>query len=570
MAVPAGKHLPKCVKKCNICDYRCLPAPPERTVATVRGPVCRQRHRSRANENEGGTLKLAHLLTELAPLAVVGDVSVDVRGLVSDSRQVAPGALFAAYKGVSVDGNDFIADAVNRGAAAIVGERHPAEVAPLLQTGGDSLPYIQVANGRQALAWLSAAWYGFPARRMRMVGITGTDGKTTTTSLLYHILRAAGEKVAMISTVSAVIANREADTGLHTTTPDSIDVQRLLAEMVAAGVDTCVLEVTSHGLAQHRVTGCEFDVVAVTNITHEHLDIHGSLEAYRAAKASLFSGLATSYRKPGVSKVSVLNRDDSSYAYLQKYASDLQLSYGFDPLADVSARDVVAIGELTHVDVVSPRGDFDLQTRLFGRFNVANILAATAAALGLGVDTQAIRTGVNAFPGVPGRLESVDRSQPFTVLVDFAHTPKSLESVLQTVRQLAPDRRVILAFGCAGLRDVEKRPLMGEIASRLADHAILTAEDPRTEALEDILEAMAAGCRQAGGVEGQSFERIADRGAALARAIELASPGDVVIACGKGHEQSMCFGAVEYPWNDREALIAILEGRSPGRLPTSE
>jgi UDP-N-acetylmuramoyl-L-alanyl-D-glutamate--2,6-diaminopimelate ligase len=472
-----------------------------------------------------------------------------------------------------VDGHGFVGAALKAGAVAVVGERDVAEVRDLVLPAELTVPYVRVPDGREALAWLCAAWYGFPARRMTMIGVTGTDGKTTTVNLIYAILRAAGRRAGMISTVKAVVGERTLDTGLHITTPDAPEVQRLLAQMVTSGVEVCVLETTSHGLAQQRVAACEFDVAVVTNITHEHLDIHGSFEAYLAAKARLFEGLAASYRKPGVRKIIVLNRGDSSfnalwtYPALLAYPSDVALTYNLDWPGDVVVRNLRQGPDQTSFDIYSPYDTFPVTTSLVGTFNVFNILAAAAATLALGIEPAAVSAGVAAMRGVPGRMERVVRGQPFTACVDFAHTPNSLRRALETARQLAGDGRVLVVFGCAGLRDVQKRPMMGQVAAELADYAILTAEDPRTEDLDAILEAMAEGCRQGGGVEGRTFERVPDRGAALARAVELARPGDVVMACGKGHEQSMCFGETEYPWDDREALAAALEGRPLRTLP---
>ena len=514
-------------------------------------------------------MNLSHLLAALPRCRCVGNPEVGITGIANDSHRVQPGNLFVAYQGINVDGHGYIGAALRQGAVAIVGERDVEEVRDLLLPADLTAPYIAVPNGREALAWLCAAWRGFPARRMTMVGVTGTDGKTTTVNLIYHMLRAAGRRTSMISTVNAVIGERTIDTGLHTTTPDAPEVQQLLAEMVARDVEICVLEATSHGLAQHRVTACDFDAAVITNITHEHLDIHGSFEAYRAAKATLFEGLGTSFRKPGVPKVAVLNRGDSSFGFLSACAADAAISYNLDRPGDVVARGVQYSASGTHFDVVTPYAAFPVETSLVGSFNVCNILAATAAALSLGVEPAAIQAGVAALKGVPGRMERVERGQPFTALVDFAHTPNALRRALETARSLAAGGRVIAVFGCAGLRDAEKRPLMGRAAAELADYAILTAEDPRTETLSAILEAIAEGCRQAGGVEGETFERIPDRGAALARAVQVALPGDVVIACGKGHEQSMCFGEIEYAWDDRIALAAALAGHPPMTLPTA-
>jgi len=516
-------------------------------------------------------MRLSDLLQALPQYRVIGSPDVEVDGIAFDSRQVCPGTLFVAYRGVNVDGHGFVVAALKNGAVAIIGERDVSEVRDLLLPGELTVPYVTVPDGREALAWLSAAWQGFPARQLTMVGVTGTDGKTTTVNLIYHILEAAGRRVGMISTVNAVIGQDHLDTGLHTTTPDAPDVQRLLAQMVAAGSEICVLEVTSHGLAQHRVTACDFDVAVVTNVTHEHLDLHGSLEAYQAAKASHFEGLAAGYRKPGVGKIAVLNRGDSSYKYLHPYPADVKLTYNVGNPGDVIARNLARTAQGTRFDVEARYGRFLIETQLPGDFNVFNILAATATALALGIEPEAIQEGISKVRHIPGRMEKVDRGQPFTAIVDFAHTPNSLRRALETARGLVVgDGRVIAVFGCAGRRDVEKRPMMGRLAARLADYTILTAEDPRTEDLETIIEEIAEGCREGGGVEGQTFERVPDRGAALTRAVELAQPGDVVIACGKGHEQSMCFGETEYPWDDRAGLVAALEGRPLKALPTAE
>ena len=515
-------------------------------------------------------MRLTDFLSILPQYRVIGNPDVEITGVAFDSRRVCPGTLFVAYRGVNVDGHGFIGAALKNGAVAVVGERDVSEVRDLLLPAELIVPYIMVPNGREALAWLSAAWHSFPARQLTMIGVTGTDGKTTTVNLLHHILQAAGRNVGMISTVNAVIGDTALDTGLHTTTPDAPDVQRLLAQMVADGADVCVLEVTSHGLAQHRVTACDFDVAIVTNVTHEHLDIHGSLDAYRAAKAILFQELAGGFRKPETDKISILNRGDSSFDYLQPHPADLRLSYNVGKPGDVIAYNLIQTPDQTHFEIESRYARFSMETKLLGTFNVFNILAATAAALALGVEPEAIQRGVAALESIPGRMERVDRGQPFTAIVDFAHTPNSLRRALETARGLTRRRRVIAVFGCAGLRDVEKRPLMGRIAAELADYAILTAEDPRTEDLDAIIEKIAEGCRAGGGIEGQTFERVPDRGSALARAVALAQPGDVVIACGKGHEQSMCFGETEYSWDDRKALAAALEGGPLKTLPTAK
>ena len=505
------------------------------------------------------TILLTELVGALPRAKVRGLTDVKVEAITNDSRRVAPGSLFVAYHGVSADGHDFVRQAVDRGAVAVVAERKLSSV---------GVPLVVVPDGREALAHLSSAWHGYPSRQLTVVGVTGTDGKTTTCNLIHSILTAAGRRAGLVTTVNAVIGERVMETGLHTTTPDAPDVQGYLAEMVAAGMEIAVLEATSHGLAQHRVTACDFDVAAVTNITHEHLDIHGSLKAYQQAKARLFRHLEAGHRKPGVRKVAVLNADDDSYRYLQRIPADRKLAYGIeDPVVRaanvVASADVLAVGirrsaSDTRFAIQSPEEDFELRTVLVGDYNISNILAATSVALALEVPVEAIQQGVWNVKGIAGRMERVDEGQDFTALVDFAHTPNSLQRVLETVRTLT-EGRVIAVFGCAGLRDVEKRAWMGEIGGRLADVTVLTAEDPRTESLEAILDEMARGVERAGAVEGQSYFRIPGRAEAIQFAVGLARPGDLVIACGKGHEQSMCYGTVETPWSEREALRAALQ-----------
>jgi len=493
-------------------------------------------------------VRLAELVAALPRVDVLSGGDPDITHITSDSRQVTPGALFVAYPGVATDGHRFIPDAVRRGAAAVVGQA-AAQVS--------NLPYIQVPDAREALAYLSACWYGFPARKLVVIGVTGTDGKTTTTNLIHSILTAAGINAGMISTVNAVIGGQALDTGLHTTTPDAHDVQQYLAQMVEAGQTHCVLEATSHGLAQHRVDACEFDIGVITNITHEHLDLHGSFEAYRAAKSRLFEMMASSTRK-GIPTVAVLNADDPSYEFLRGIRSDAELSYGVATCALVSTRDVAYKSDVTRFVVVTPAGRIPLQTHLVGEHNVYNILAAVSAGLALKLPVKEIQRGVAALHAVPGRWERIDEGQDFLAIVDFAHTPNALEKVLQAARQMTKGQ-VIVVFGSAGLRDVDKRGLMGHVAGKLADKIVITAEDPRTESLDDILAAIAEGVMAEGRREGTDFWRIGDRAEAIRFAVTLARPDDVVMACGKGHEQSMCFGTTEYPWDDRRAMRSALQ-----------
>ncbi len=525
-------------------------------------------------------MKLSQLIAALPDRPTQPESDPDIILITLDSRKVIPGALFVAYPGVNVDGHRFIPDAIEHGAAAIIGEHPSTSTSARFASASaqDAVPYLQVRSGREAFAWLNAAWYGFPARKLIMIGVTGTDGKTTTTNLIHSILTAAGIKAGMISTVNAVIGDRVLDTGLHTTTPDADDVQRYLAEMVNAGMTHCVLETTSHGLAQRRVDGCEFDIAVVTNITHEHLDVHGSLEAYRAAKRVLFQSLATAVDK-GISKAAILNLDDSSYPYLreaiEKNSDGGQRSPGIYTYSLCCAADCTAIEVEYRADAITFKAigrDFrvDVKTALVGEYNIFNCLAAIAATVnGLNIDPDKVRLGIAALKRVPGRMERINAGQNFTAIVDFAHTPNALDQAIAAARKMT-EGQVIVTFGCAGLRDREKRALMGQVAGRAADKIVLTAEDPRTESLDEIIEATAQALIAEGRVEGVDFWRVPDRGEAMARACSLARPGDVVMACGKGHEQSMCFGATEYPWDDREAMRAALRGTPLRTLPTAK
>jgi UDP-N-acetylmuramoyl-L-alanyl-D-glutamate--2,6-diaminopimelate ligase len=395
---------------------------------------------------------------------------------------------------------------------------------------------------------------------MTMIGVTGTDGKTTTATLIYKILLAAGIKTGMISTVNAVIGGKVLDTGFHVTTPDAPDVQKYLALMVDAGITHVVLETTSHGWAQFRVDACAFDIGVITNITHEHLDQHGSYINYRAAKARLFSSLEEAKQfKPNAIGLAVLNKDDSSYEFLRSISRVRTVSYGIENKADIMAKEIIIENDgLEFVIEMSGSEKIKIQSNLVGAFNVSNCLAAfSVTVIGLGLDPLIAAEGIAALVGVPGRMEWIECGQDFIAIVDFAHTPNALKVALQTSREFT-EGKVIAVIGSAGLRDREKRRLMAETSVSLADISIFTAEDPRTESLEGILEEMAAGARTQNGEEGINYWRIPDRGNAIRMAIKFAQPGDLVICCGKGHEQSMCFGTIEYPWDDRTALQSAL------------
>lgn len=515
---------------------------------------------------------LQQIFAELPPPFFMEDApDVLINGISIDSRAVKPGHLFVAMKGGSVDGHDYIQKAIDNGAVAVVGDKD--FVGRIVNP-----PYIGLENPRRALTWIAGAFHDWPGRKLTAIGVTGTDGKTTTTNLIYKILLAANIRAGMISTVNAVIGDEVLDTGFHVTTPDAHDVQRYLARMVEAGLTHVVLETTSHGWSQYRVDACEFDVGVVTNITHEHMNEHGTYENYRAAKARLFTSLEITKDKPqGNPRLGVINRDDvRSFDYLNDLIKVKKINYGLGGDANVRAVDISYSPSGIRFTAQSRDFQVDVMSKLVGAFNVSNCLAAlTVAIYGLNIEPEVVAQGIASLEGIPGRMERIDKGQKFTAIVDFAHTPNALKSALEAVRPMT-NGRVIAVFGSAGLRDKEKRRMMAETSAELADLTVLTAEDPRTESLEGILEEMAAGARSKGGREGETFWRVADRGDAIRFALNLARPGDIVLSCGKGHEQSMCFGKVEHLWDDRIAMRAALaeylkiDGPAMPYLPTQD
>lgn len=501
-------------------------------------------------------MNLVDLTQELQILNPLPENLPEILDITLDSRQTKPGSLYVAVPGTKADGHDFIPQALAAGAAAVLGSKNAGEFQDL------DVPYLQVEDSRQALARLAAAWYGYPARKLVVIGVTGTDGKTTTVNLIYQILLAAGFQAGLISTVNAVIGSRTLDTGFHVTTPEAMDVQYYLSEMVKAGISHVVLEATSHGLAQQRVAGCEFDIGVVTNITHEHLDYHGDYQGYLQAKAGLFRLVSTSRPKDiPVHKLAVINKDDISYPALKRILADLDLAameYSTAGPADYQADEIQLEQDGIRFQLLWKGSQIPLHSNLLGGYNVSNCLAAAAACVsGLEVGWDAVQEGISGLTGIPGRMERIDLGQDFTAVVDFAHTPNALKQAIQAGRSLGTGR-VIAVFGSAGLRDREKRRLMAEESARLADLTVVTAEDPRVESLDGILEEMVRGAEGQGAVEGRDLFRIRDRGQAIRKAFQLAQAGDVVLVCGKGHEQSMCFGEVEFPWDDRLAVRAAL------------
>ncbi len=477
-------------------------------------------------------------------------------GIEYDSREVKKGSIFVALEGKNFDGHLFIPEAIAKGAVAIVGSQSHSWWENI------SVPYIQVTDTRIALAWISASFYDFPAREMMVIGVTGTDGKTTTANLIYQILRTSGIQAGIITTVNAQIGDEVLDTGFHVTTPEAPAIQRYLHKMVLAGITHVVLETTSHGLAQDRVVGCEYDIAVVTNITHEHLDFHGNYTNYLAAKAKMFQMLAsTSAKSKGEIRLSVLNKDDISFVPLNELIETRKVEYSLTSKADVWAENIQQNNTGSLFMACGKDFQVAIETNLPGEYNISNCLAAIAATiLGLGIDPKVAASGIAAMKAIPGRMELIVLGQPFQAIVDFAHTPHAIDKALRTARQMT-NGRVITVFGSAGLRDRQKRRMMASVAAELADITILTAEDPRTENLDEILAEMEKAATEKGAVVGKNLFLIPDRGKAIEHAVVMAEDNDLVIACGKGHEQSMCFGEIEYSWDDRIAMQSALARR---------
>jgi UDP-N-acetylmuramoyl-L-alanyl-D-glutamate--2,6-diaminopimelate ligase len=482
---------------------------------------------------------------------------------------VTPGACFVAIRGRREDGHTYIPQAVERGAALIVGEDPAPESIPADRT------YLHVEDSRRTLGALSAAFYGYPTRSMNIIGVTGTDGKTTTSNLIEAILAADGRHTGLISTVDFKIGDERRPNNSRFTTLEAPSVQELLKRMLTAGVEVAVVETTSSGLELQRVFGVEYDVAVVTNITSEHLEVHGTLEKYRRAKAMLFEAVDPTRTKLSPSgapypRACVLNADDSSFEYLQPFCKAPILSYGVVCPADIQAENIELGTSGSRFQVRLPDSvRFTVETPLVAEFNVSNCLAAIAVGYLEGVPPGVMAAALAGFGGVPGRMERVDAGQSFTVIVDYAHTAESLTKVLGVLRPVTVGR-LIAVFGSAGDRDRVKRPEMGAVAARLADFSVITDEDPREEDAASILLEIAAGAREAGAGEGRDFVMVVGRRKAIATAFRRARPGDTVLLAGKGHEQSIIIGRDKLPWDDRQvareelaALFQEVDGSPP-------
>ncbi len=492
-------------------------------------------------------IKLSRLLEGVEVLEAP-PTDPEVTGLCYDSRRLKAGDCFVAIPGTHTDGHRYVETALRDGAVAAVVQRR----------AGTAWPQVVVPDTRRALALVSSTFYGHPSRDMVVVGVTGTDGKTTTTTMIHQVLLSAGRRAGSMSTVDIRLGDTVDPNDSRQTTPEALEIQQQLARMRDSGLKYAVIETSSHGLAQQRVVGLDYDVAVFTNIAHEHLDFHKTIEAYREAKAQLIDLTAAGARKD-IEKTAVLNQDDPSYAYLVKRPIARQISYGIQLDADLKANRVEATPDGLRVEASTPLGPLSLRLKLSGRWNAANALAAAAAGVAIGLTLDEIRQGLESYSGVSGRMERVDLGQPFAVIIDYAHTPQSLEKVLRELRPITRGK-LIAVFGSAGDRDREKRPWMGEIAARLSDYAVFTNEDPREEDAMAILSEIAAGAEEVGWTEGQQYVRIDDRRQGIAHAVRKAGSGDTILLAGKGHERSILIGRGKEPWDERAAAEAAIRG----------
>ncbi len=494
-------------------------------------------------------------LLDLLSATEINDLDGNLTGTVSfvtsDSRQVREGALFVAVKGYKSDGHKYIQSAIEKGAiAAVIEDRDYIS---------DNYPWILVPDTRKALADFSAAFCGYPSSKLNLIGVTGTNGKTTTTNLITAILDDYGHKAGLIGTIHCRIG-KDILPAQHTT-PEAPELQQLFCDFLGKGADYAVMEVSSHALELQRVRGCDFDVAVFTNLTQDHLDFHGNMEKYLMAKSRLFYNLGRSSRKKR-RKYAIINIDDPAGQQLASMTTASIITYGVNNNADVRAEqvEVAATGvryQLRYTNQVIP-----VSLQLTGMFNVYNSLAAIAVGLVENIPVSSIIASLEKIAGIPGRFEKVNAGQDFTVIVDYSHTPDGLDNCLRTARAIARGR-LITVFGCGGDRDRSKRPLMGEIAGRLSDFVVVTSDNPRSECPQDIINDIVAGLSKV--MDSQQFLKVEDRQAAIRLAIQEARAGDVVVIAGKGHESYQIIGERVLSFDDREAAaeaIRTFAGRS--------
>lgn len=492
-------------------------------------------------------MRLGFLLEGLPGVRLLRDA--EVSSIHYDSREVRTGGLFVAVPGFKFDGHQFVEDAVRKGASAVVAEREiPVP---------DGVGFAIVPDARLVLANVSARFYGYPSRDLLVVGITGTKGKTTTCHLVYSVLKQAKLAPGLIGTVRNIVGGRELP--VKHTTPESRDLQDLLNDIRNSGSRAVAMEVSSHALALSRVEGLEVDVAVMTNIGRDHLDFHRTLDEYVSTKALLFSKYLGGKPKLGigVEPFAVLNRDDQYFDFFEARCKSRVISYGQDSEALVRAENVRLLPDRSMFDLVYAGRRYPVTVNLPGVFNVSNSLAASSVGVGIGMDLEEIALGLGSLKGVPGRAEVVPNDRGFTIWVDYAHTPESLNDILSVARKVS-DGKLIAVFGCGGDRDPGKRPMMGRIAASVADIVIITNDNPRTEDPEHILDQIEEGVRE---VTHRHFDflRIPDRRTAIREALGMASPGDIVVIAGKGHETYQIVGTERFHFDDREEVRRVLD-----------
>ena len=494
--------------------------------------------------------RLHDLLSQLDPapdLATIPDATV--YGVSEDQRKLRAGELFVALPGAHVDGNTFAPAAAEKGASAIVSEHLPESDL--------GVPWVRVPDARKALSRLAAAYWGHPSRELRVIGITGTDGKTTTSFMALAVLEAGGLSTGLIGTVDTKVGDRRWSSGEHVTTPQAPELHRLLREMVEAGNTHAIVESSSHGLRLSRLDDVAYDVAVLTNVTSEHLELHGTVEQYRLDKARLFAMLGRSPDK-GVPKVGIVNADDPTADLYLRATAGPTLTYGTYRHADIVAEDVrQEPGALRFRLRADGHGEREVRLPMLGAYNVYNGLAALCVGLSQGVSLDQGAGALEGFQGVPGRMEQIRAGQTFGVVVDYAHTADSLSKVLRTLRPTTAGK-LIVVFGSAGERDRSKRPEMGAVAARDADFSVLTNEDPRGEDERAILSEIASGAHATGAREGKDYILVPDRREAIRVAFSHARPGDTVLLAGKGHERSIETAAGKLPWSDADVARELL------------
>jgi UDP-N-acetylmuramoyl-L-alanyl-D-glutamate--2,6-diaminopimelate ligase len=494
-------------------------------------------------------VKLTDLASRLAVCELVGDGNIEIGGLQMDHRKILPGDLFVCIKGRSFDGHQFAKQAVASGAVALVAERK-VDV---------DVPQLIVKNARYAMPVLASHFFHYPSNELKVIGITGTNGKTTTSYIIEHILSGAGYTTGLMGNIETKIGS-ERIPNYGTNTQESIDLQRNLRKMRDVGSEYCVMEVTSNGLDAGRVIGCRFRTGIFTNLTQDHLDYHETMDNYKAAKGLLFSRMGNSFSPdPDSVQYAVLNADDEASADFAKLTTAQVITYGINREADVRATNIRISAKGTSFFCTTFKGNAQIRMKLIGKFNVYNALGAIAATLLEGVTLEQIRHSLEEMTAVEGRMEVVDQGQQFLVLVDYAHTPDGLENALSAIKEFAQGK-IITVFGCGGDRDRTKRPLMGKVAAAYSDYIFVTSDNPRTEDPEAILRDIEPGIREAGFAR-SLYELIPDRRLAIQRAIDLASPNDVVLIAGKGHETYQEIMGVKHDFDDRLVAKEAIRGR---------